>query len=1521
MRKRLLSIFLSLVMIVSLLPVSALATDEGDVDVGAEQICAQLEGCVDGAHAPECPLYVALEEPSQEPDPVPQDAPVPGGEPGEPPAPDGENGEPQTPEEIPEEVQTFLDAVEALDLENLDPEAVAEAWAAYDALTEEQWEREDVAEAYAALLATEELLAAMNAVPAAEDGVIYVSEAGEDTANGATKETATTLAHATELANEQTGPVTITIIGSVSVEDWNSPTVDTTIIGQNEESELLFEYCSANDYQTNIDMQGKLTIDRIKLNVNYTFSFVSSQPKTGTYTIVANGHPLEITADAKYIYDTGRTNVAHIIGGSLGKDLESNTNIKICTALPVTYVVGGCYDGTLTGDTNIWMEDSTVQYVIGGGEANKKDSHVNGNTNITAIRTDIKNFMSGGGWAGQRPSASANVTKNTKIHFESTRSGRVTVYGGGVCGDSNYTATVGGNVSITSKSNDMSNNSGTVYGGGKGSSSNMDNAKVFGDISITVEDGYSFGSVYGGGHNANVGGNVGIEVSGDNEKIGPSIYGGGEGYSKDKRTHVAGTVDITLNGVWSTVCSLGKHGSVGGEVTIYLKSGGGELKDTIFTQNILNADASYINWAGNVTGSPEYYENAEVIVSDGTFVATTIYGAPQITIKDGGVLQEQREYNSDNNKALFKDIQHVTIESGGTLALLQTNEISGTANCAGTLTMPQSAELIAGGAVTVSDGAMYVPTDGYENGDVLLQSKTAFTQGDQPEFAVNADGEAEGYFTKNRTASGGGIAHEWYVSQLFTLKPLELTKYMAGDHDHADANCFPDPRFAGIGANTEIKVAGKIWNRADHNGQYPFQIMYYPLPENYDLDRFPEGITDSAFTAHLADDHEAGTYIARVEANNGIKLSDIEIDGRKIKTELSLLHIREVEKVDLVGDGIDHLSSEVVVVPPTQKVTEAVAVIGADVQYLVNNIAGQTLNPDPNIRLLQDELLSAPGGDVYADAMIARLEKEGVTSEGGRQYAMKYLDLIDANDSNLLVCAQAPYQIYIPYPAGTDQNTEFALFYFGGLNRTYTEQDYGQNVFENIKNSKVIEFEIEKTEAGIVFTVAPPPENQSDNYSIGAMALTWTQAQHTVTFDSNGGSPVPDQTVTAGDKATEPEDPTRDGYDFAGWYLCEVKYDFDTPVTEDITLVARWTERLAQHTVTFDSNGGSPVPAQTVTAGDKATEPEDPTRRGFDFDGWYLEGKKYDFDTPVTADITLVARWSRQGGGSETIYYILSYDSNGGTRYKDETYRKNTVVKLDKVPVREGYTFTGWYADKALTRPIDEIKMTSDKTVYAGWTRSYIPGDLNHRDHIAYVSGYPDGTVRPNASVTRAETATMLYRLLTDARREEIETAVIPFHDVTPTSWYAQAVAAMANGGYITGYEDGTFGGNKPITRAEFVAMLVRFIGLEEAQCSFTDVSRTHWAYEHIATATAAEWIDGYPDGTFGPSRSITRAEAMTIINRVLDRGVNEESTLLDFKVWPDNSETAWFYYEVIEATNDHEYTGSRPSEDWTRVR
>ena len=206
-------------------------------------------------------------------------------------------------------------------------------------------------------------------------------------------------------------------------------------------------------------------------------------------------------------------------------------------------------------------------------------------------------------------------------------------------------------------------------------------------------------------------------------------------------------------------------------------------------------------------------------------------------------------------------------------------------------------------------------------------------------------------------------------------------------------------------------------------------------------------------------------------------------------------------------------------------------------------------------------------------------------------------------------------------------------------------------------------------------------------------------------------------------------------------------------------------------------------------------------------------------------------------------------------------------------------------------------------------------------DHAAYVHGYTDGTVKPNNNVTRAETAAMLYRLLTESRRNEIQTASNSFSDVSADDWYNESVSTMANGKYITGYPDGTFGGNKNITRAEFVAMLVRFIRVQNEDCSFTDVSRDYWAYGCIATATKAGWIAGYTDGTFRPEQPITRAEAMTIINRVLNRGVNEKSELMNFRAWPDNEPSAWYYYEVIEASNEHEYTGSRPSENWTSLR
>ena len=303
------------------------------------------------------------------------------------------------------------------------------------------------------------------------------------------------------------------------------------------------------------------------------------------------------------------------------------------------------------------------------------------------------------------------------------------------------------------------------------------------------------------------------------------------------------------------------------------------------------------------------------------------------------------------------------------------------------------------------------------------------------------------------------------------------------------------------------------------------------------------------------------------------------------------------------------------------------------------------------------------------------------------------------------------------------------------------------------------------------------------------------------------------------------------------------------------------------------------------------------------------------------------------GGGDHggTTYYTLRYESNGGTKYDSERYRRNTLVELDKQPVREGYTFTGWYADKALTEPIDDIRMTANKTVYAGWEKTGVPDRLNGDDHFAYIIGRDDGLVHPEATITRAEVATIFFRLLTDEVRAEYLTETSPFHDVAPDAWYATAVATMEAMGIVEGRAPAVFDPEAPITRGEFAAIAARFDSAPyDGADRFTDIGG-HWAAEYINQAAVKGWVEGQPDGSFAPDRSISRAEAMTLVNRVLGRLPETADDLLDGMItWPDNPPDAWYYLAVQEATNSHDYgrkadtvhetwTGLQPVEDWTR--
>ena len=225
-----------------------------------------------------------------------------------------------------------------------------------------------------------------------------------------------------------------------------------------------------------------------------------------------------------------------------------------------------------------------------------------------------------------------------------------------------------------------------------------------------------------------------------------------------------------------------------------------------------------------------------------------------------------------------------------------------------------------------------------------------------------------------------------------------------------------------------------------------------------------------------------------------------------------------------------------------------------------------------------------------------------------------------------------------------------------------------------------------------------------------------------------------------------------------------------------------------------------------------------------------------------------------------------------------------------------------------------------DNDIVGGLTASILIAGLDTDDHIAYVYGYPDGTVRPDGTITRAEVTTIFYRLLTNARRDEIFTSANSFRDVDSSKWYNKAASSMAAGGYIQGYSDGTFGADKPITRAEFVAIASRFAAKTTGFASYSDVDNGHWAARAIAVCASNGWVQGYEDGTFRPDQPITRAEAMTIINRMLGRGVSKGYVCKGAVRYPDNEVGSWYYYEVLEATNDHEYRNARPFEQWIRT-
>ena len=308
------------------------------------------------------------------------------------------------------------------------------------------------------------------------------------------------------------------------------------------------------------------------------------------------------------------------------------------------------------------------------------------------------------------------------------------------------------------------------------------------------------------------------------------------------------------------------------------------------------------------------------------------------------------------------------------------------------------------------------------------------------------------------------------------------------------------------------------------------------------------------------------------------------------------------------------------------------------------------------------------------------------------------------------------------------------------------------------------------------------------------------------------------------------------------------------------------------------------------------------------------------------------------GGNADIVTYVQFKDQTTGEAFKDEA----VVVPVTRIPAVGDKPNSGYHAGAWDTSPYDNYKVQKDTVFTYTYAKNSsggssgghhrrptvtipddVPTGLNGDDHYAYIVGYPDKTVRPQNGITRAEVATIFFRLLTDETRDANSTKSNSYSDVAAGAWYNHAVSTLSAMGIVKG-SNGKFNPNAPITRAEFAAIAARFDDkANTTTADFSDIA-SHWAKNEISAASNNGWITGYPDGTFRPDNKITRAEAMTLVNRVLKRLPETEEDLHDDMIkWSDNSDVSqWFYLDVQEATNSHYYqTKENQFEKWTKLR
>ena len=487
--------------------------------------------------------------------------------------------------------------------------------------------------------------------------------------------------------------------------------------------------------------------------------------------------------------------------------------------------------------------------------------------------------------------------------------------------------------------------------------------------------------------------------------------------------------------------------------------------------------------------------------------------------------------------------------------------------------------------------------------------------------------------------------------------------------------------------------------------------------------------------------------------------------------------------------------------------------------------------------------------------------------------------------------------------------------------------------------------------------------------------------QYTVTYYVDGKKQGDEETYNYGTRVKIRDNAVKEGHTFSGWKIGnETAKEFD--IKSDVTIEGFFTQNKYSYTINKHFYNEKDVEVKvengkTKTGNEYALVAElyknDAVNQTVDGKNYvYVPGltKVTDNLEKLTKDVTIDlyyyldvkggekpdetgngipdaweyrltfkvvnGEWNN-GGNADIVVYVSFKDNKTGKTLKE------VVVPITRIPVVGDKPNSGYRAGSWDTTPVGNAKVEKDTVFTYTYARRSssgggggggrkptvtipddVPTGLNGDDHYAYIVGYPDSTVRPQNGITRAEVATIFFRLLTDETRNANSTKSNSYSDVAAGAWYNHAVSTLSAMGIVKGDSQGKFNPNAPITRAEFAAIAARFDDKANTTAvDFSDIA-SHWAKGEISAAANNGWINGYTDGTFRPNNKITRAEAMTLVNRVLKRlPETAEDLHNDMIKWSDNSDTsAWYYLAVQEATNSHYYDlKENKHEKWSKLR